>query len=224
MRAVAVLLAGGRGDRLGGKAPKGFADLAGEPLVVRAVRAVDSCPDLEGFVLVVPAGREEQAAALVGRSPKAVAVVAGGETRQGSVGRGLQALPDGSDAVASHDVARPFASAELYARVLAALERADGVVPVVPVVDTVKRVRDGGIVETLSREELALVQTPQAFWRPALEAAHRRAEEEAFVGSDDAVLLERAGFRVTAVPGDPRNLKITEPGDLERAAAMLARG
>lgn len=224
MRAAGILLAAGRGARLGGDAPKAFATLGGEPLLARALRTAERCRRLEGVVVVAPEGYEEEVTAIAGDRAMLLAVVAGGATRQDSVRRGLDAVPGGVDAVACHDVARPFATPTLYDLVLEALDHADGAVPTVPVSDTVKRVRDGMVLGTLRREELVLVQTPQAFRRAVLEEAHRTAEREGFTGTDDAVLLERAGFRVAAVPGDPRNLKITDPADLERAAALLGRG
>lgn len=222
MRAAGILLAAGRGRRLGGEAPKALAPVGGEPILARALRTAASCAGIEALVVVAPGGYEEEVTSLVDGSATPVSVVAGGKTRQASVRRGLEAVPAGPDAVVCHDVARPFASPELFERVLGALAEADGVVPVVPVADTVKRLRGGLVVETLSREDLALAQTPQAFHRAALEAAHLRAQRDGFVGTDDAVLLEQAGFVVAAVEGDPRNLKITDPADLARAAAILS--
>jgi 2-C-methyl-D-erythritol 4-phosphate cytidylyltransferase len=224
VRVAGILLAGGRGTRLGGETPKALVLFGGEPLLARALRTADGCGRLEGLVVVIPEGHEDEATAIAAASAKLLAVVAGGATRQGSVRRGLDALPNGFEAVVCHDVARPFAGPALYERVLDALEGADGAVPTVPVSDTVKRVRNGVVLETLPRDELVLVQTPQAFRRAALEEAHRRAERDGFTGTDDGALLERAGFRVAAVPGDPRNLKITDPVDLERATELLGRG
>lgn len=222
MRGAGILLAAGRGTRLGGETPKGFSPLGGEPLLARVLRAAAACGAIEALVVVAPPGYEDAAASIAADAGASVRVVTGGETRQASVRRGLDDVPPGPEAVVCHDVARPFAPPELFDRVLRALAGADGAVPVLPVADTVKRLRDGLVVETVPRDDLALVQTPQAFRRPALETAHLRAEVEGFTGTDDAVLLERAGFRVAAVPGDPRNLKITDPSDLARAAAMLA--
>jgi 2-C-methyl-D-erythritol 4-phosphate cytidylyltransferase/2-C-methyl-D-erythritol 2,4-cyclodiphosphate synthase len=142
----------------------------------------------------------------------------------------LAALPPEVDAVLCHDAARPFASASLFDRVMQRLavgagdvaRRADGVVPVVPILDTVKRVRDDVVVETLPREELGLVQTPQAFRREALEDAHAQAVRSGLVATDDAMLLEAAGYRVAAVDGEVVNFKITTAEDLRRAEFVLA--
>jgi 2-C-methyl-D-erythritol 4-phosphate cytidylyltransferase len=222
MRAAALLLGAGRGERLEGDAPKAFAAVAGRTLLELAVATLDSCPAVGGFVIAAPEGWEARARSAAGPSGKLLDVVAGGETRQASVRRGLEAIPASFDAVVCHDVARPFAVPALFASVLDALRRADGAVPAVPVPDTVKRVDDGRVAETLPRAGLVLVQTPQAFRREALEAAHRAAVAEGIEGTDDASLLERAGFTVAVVAGDPANVKITRPIDL-RVAALLAR-
>jgi 2-C-methyl-D-erythritol 4-phosphate cytidylyltransferase / 2-C-methyl-D-erythritol 2,4-cyclodiphosphate synthase len=155
-------------------------------------------------------------------------VAAGGETRQASVRRGLEVLPQTADSILCHDAARPFASPSLVARVMIRLlgrgaADVDGVVPILSSADTVKRVRDGLVVETIPREELGLVQTPQAFRRTALEAAHARTAGSGLVGTDDAVLLEAAGYRVGVVPGEEANFKITTPAALRRAEDILAR-
>jgi 2-C-methyl-D-erythritol 4-phosphate cytidylyltransferase len=217
MKAAALLLAGGRGERMGMGQPKAFLRLAGRTLLERAVATVEECADIEGFVVAAPPG-DEDAVEDLARSSKLLAVTSGGETRQGSVRGALRALPDPFEAVVCHDVARPLAAPELFSEVLAALGAADGAIPVVPVADTVKRVLDGGVLETVSRDDLAMAQTPQAFRRRSLEAAHAAATTAL---TDDAALLELAGYRVTTVPGDPTNLKITHPDDLRVAEALL---
>jgi 2-C-methyl-D-erythritol 4-phosphate cytidylyltransferase len=213
-------MGGGRGERLSGPDPKAFALLDGRTLLELAVSTVEACPRVEGFVVVAPEGWEGRARTIVGPRPRLVDVVAGGETRQDSVRLGLAALPEAFDVVICHDVARPLASAALFDAVLDALAGTEGAVPSVPVDDTVKRVDDGMVAETLHRDGLVLVQTPQAFTREALTAAHRAAEADGFAGSDDAALLERAGFRVAVVPGEPANIKITRPEDLMVASAL----
>jgi 2-C-methyl-D-erythritol 4-phosphate cytidylyltransferase len=215
-----LLLGGGRGERLSGPDPKAFALLDGRTLLQLAVSTVEACGRVEGFVVVAPEGWEGRARTIVGPRPLLIDVVAGGGTRQDSVRRGLAALPDPFDVVICHDVARPLASAALFDAVLGGLTGADGAVPSVPVPDTVKRVDDGMVAETVHRHGLVLVQTPQAFTREALTAAHRAAEADGFTGTDDAALLERAGFRVAVVPGDPANIKITRPEDLMVASAL----
>lgn len=220
MAAGVLLLGGGRGERFSGPDPKAFALLDGRTLLELAVSTVEACGRVEGFVVVAPEGWEGRARTIVGPRPRLIDVVAGGGTRQDSVRRGLAALPEPFDVVICHDVARPLASAELFDAVLGGLAGADGSVPSVPVPDTVKRVDDGMVAETVHRDGLVLVQTPQAFSREALTAAHRAAEADGFTGTDDAALLERAGFRVAVVPGDRANIKITRPEDLMVASAL----
>jgi 2-C-methyl-D-erythritol 4-phosphate cytidylyltransferase len=221
MRAVALLLAAGRGERLAGDRPKAFLELGGRTLLEHSVAAVEACPDVEGHVVAAPEGWEEEAERIGRQSGKHLAVVPGGASRRASVEDALAAVPEGFDAVVCHDVARPLASPKLFSAVLAPLDRADGAIPVLPVSDTVKRVAEGVVQETLPREGLALAQTPQAFRRQALEAAHARDTDAA---TDDAVLLERAGFRVVVVPGEPSNLKVTVPEDLRFARTLLDDG
>lgn len=224
--AVAIVLAAGGGERLGLERPKAFVELAGRPLVAHAVRGALACPAVTLVVVAAPAGGEDLAHAIV-EPLGAHAVVTGGATRQASVRAALTLVPAEAGAIVCHDAARPFATPELFASVLAALVDADGAVPVVPVPDTVKRVADGLVLGTEPREVLALAQTPQAFRAAALREAHARAERDGVEVTDDAAALERAGFRVRTVPGDPANFKITTPEDLARAEAIaleLARG
>ena len=217
MRAAALLLAAGRGERMGSEEPKAFLRLAGKTLLECAVETIEACPEVEGFVVAAPPGHEAAVGAAAG-TPKLVTVATGGETRQVSVRLALAALPPGFDVVICHDVARPLASPGLFSDVVAALAGADGAVPVIPVTDTLKRVLDGAIQETIPREGLALAQTPQAFRRRPLEEAHSAG---ATGPTDDAALLESAGFRVATVPGDPANLKITRSADIRVAEALL---
>jgi 2-C-methyl-D-erythritol 4-phosphate cytidylyltransferase len=223
MRVAAILLAAGRGERMGDEGPKAFLHLRDTSLLERAVAAVEACPDIEGFVVAAPPGYEARVELEV-RSDQLIAVVTGGDLRQDSVRVALEELPEGFDVVICHDVARPLAPPKLFSDVLGPLEWADGAVPVVRVADTVKRVEAGSITETVSREELVLAQTPQAFRRVALWAAHAEARGVGYVATDDSALLERAGYRVEPVPGDPANIKVTTPEDLRLAEALLSDG
>lgn len=202
-----IVVAAGRGDRFG--TPKQFLDLGDTRLVDRAVGAASAACD--GVVVVLPDG--------VGWDGAPVsAAVAGGATRSASVRAGLAAVPLDAEVVVVHDAARPLASAELFDSVIAAVRGgADGAVPGVPVVDTLKRVGpENRVVTTLERDELVAVQTPQAFRAAVLRAAHELGGE----ATDDAALLEVAGAEVVVVPGDPHNLKITTPLDRTVARAL----
>lgn len=216
--AVAVILAAGAGSRLDRQEPKGFVALGGRPLFAHSLAAAGACPEVEALVLAVPLGLEGQAMAEGAGKP--VKVVAGGETRQGSVRAALAAVPGDVPVVVIHDAARPFATPELFSAVLEALAGADevaGAIPVIPVPDTVKRVREGLVAGTEEREHLSLAQTPQAFRAAALRDAHARAAANARSFTDDAAVMEWAGYRVRAVRGDPANFKVTTPEDLALA-------
>jgi 2-C-methyl-D-erythritol 4-phosphate cytidylyltransferase/2-C-methyl-D-erythritol 2,4-cyclodiphosphate synthase len=219
--AVALVLAAGSGDRLGLRTPKAFVPLGGRPLLAHAVSAALASEAIVSVVVAAPAGSEDLAHAIV--EPLGMhAVVTGGATRQASVRAALAVVPDDADSVVCHDAARPLAPPALFDAVVDALHGWDGVVPVVPVADTVKRIRDGLVLGTEPRGELALAQTPQAFSTSALRAAHARAQERGDEVTDDAAALELAGFRVRAIVGEPGNFKITTAEDLGRAEALLA--
>jgi 2-C-methyl-D-erythritol 4-phosphate cytidylyltransferase/2-C-methyl-D-erythritol 2,4-cyclodiphosphate synthase len=206
-----VVVAAGRGRRFGGE--KQYAPLGGGRVLDRAVAAAGDASD--GVVAVVPREREGEAVA------GADAVVAGGVTRSASVRAGLAAVPAEAEVVVVHDAARPLASSELFTTVVEALGGgADGAVPALPVVDTVKQVGGDGVVRaTLDRSGLVSVQTPQAFRADALRRAHAAGGE----ASDDAALVERDGGRVVVVPGEEANAKLTAPDDLAAAERRLAR-
>jgi len=203
----AIVVAAGGGTRFG--SAKQFALLGDETVLDRAVGVARAACD--GVVVVLPGGCDWDA-------PGAVRTATGGATRSASVRSGLACIPPDADVVVVHDAARPLASRALYAQVIGAVRAgADAAVPGLPVSDTVKRVRDDHVVETVARDDLVVVQTPQAFRRAALEAAH--AGEG--VGTDDAALVEASGGSVTVVPGETRNLKVTRADDLEIARALL---
>jgi 2-C-methyl-D-erythritol 4-phosphate cytidylyltransferase/2-C-methyl-D-erythritol 2,4-cyclodiphosphate synthase len=217
--AVAIVLAAGRGERMDTTLPKALMPFGGATIVARAVELASAAS--VSIVVVAPPGWEAEVHRAVG-SFGVDAVVAGGETRQASVRAGLAAVAGDVEHILCHDAARPLASPALVTRALEALQGWDGVVPVLRVIDTVKRVQDGRIEGTEPRDALALAQTPQAFTSAALRDAHERAVAAGFEGSDDALLLERAGYRVRAIDGERTNLKITTAEDL-RLAEALAR-
>jgi 2-C-methyl-D-erythritol 4-phosphate cytidylyltransferase len=220
--AVAIILAGGAGERVGADVPKAFLELGGRSILSLAVSAATGSPAIGQALAVVPDGYEDRARES-GLGP--LVVVPGGATRRASVRAALQALDDSGDqaeVVVCHDAARPFASPDLFTAVVRGIEDGvDGVIPVVLIPDTVKRVREGRVVTTERREELALAQTPQAFRRIALRSAHERAADEDLEFTDDAALVEWTGGIVRVVPGEPENFKITTRADLQLARAMV---
>jgi 2-C-methyl-D-erythritol 4-phosphate cytidylyltransferase len=222
---VAVVLAAGSGERLGAATPKAFLPLAGRPMALFSVEAAAASHAVDAVILVVPPALERAAIdALLAAAPNGIRidVVPGGASRQESVRHGLRAVPEWAEFVVIHDAARPFASPGLFARVVSAVRDAQGaaVIPVVSSPDTIKRVRDGLVVETLPRDEVALSQTPQAFAAGRLREAHARAVMTGSEGTDDAMLCEAAGDPVLTVPGEASNFKITTREDLERAERL----
>jgi len=206
----AIVVAGGGGQRFGG--PKQFEDLHGRRVLDWSLAAARA--ECDGVVVVVPADRLDDES---GHAP--ARVVAGGATRSASVRAGLAAVPDDAAIVVVHDAARPLAGAELFRRTIAAVRAgADAAIPGVPVTDTVKRVDDGRVVETVDRSRLVAVQTPQAFRAEILRRAHAGDPE----ATDDAALVEALGGTVAVVDGDPHNLKLTSPDDLLVARALGA--
>lgn len=210
MQTWAIVVAAGSGARFGG--PKQLVRLDGVTLLDRAVGAAREACDR----VVVVVGDS-----LRWKPPADVVTTAGGETRSDSVRAGLAQVASDAGIVVVHDAARPLASRSLFAAVIDAVRAgADAAVPALAVVDTVKRLAGDQVVETVARDDLVVVQTPQAFRAGVLRAAHAGGAS----GTDDAALVERAGGRVVVVPGDARNVKITVAADLELARALLDAG
>ncbi|MFV0434455.1 MAG: 2-C-methyl-D-erythritol 4-phosphate cytidylyltransferase [Leucobacter sp.] len=234
-----ILVGAGRGERLGLGVPKAFVELHGRALLEFGIGVVTSLPHAGHLVVVVPESHAAQTLEMVeGILPEGcaweVSVRPGGRERHESVRFGLQALPEEVDTVLVHDAARPFASAELFDRVIAEVHRTgDSVVPALPVADTLKRVgEDGTVHETVDRGSLVAVQTPQGFPREVLEAAHSTAQLQEKQGdppTDDAEVVQRFGgyggrdgARVRTVPGELRAHKLTTQADLSVLEHFLA--
>lgn len=224
MTVAVLVLAAGRGERLGAPVPKAFAPLAGVPLVVRSLAAMARVREVDRVVPVVALADRDRFAALapgLAGIPKLTAPVWGGAERQDSMQAGLASLGPDVDLVAVHDAARPFVRARDVARVLAAARDVGAALLAVPVTDTIKRVRAGRVVETPERSECWAAQTPQAFRAEVLKEALARAAAEGFQATDDVRLVERLGLPVAVVEGDPGNVKITRSEDLTAAHARL---
>jgi 2-C-methyl-D-erythritol 4-phosphate cytidylyltransferase len=223
-----IVPAAGPGRRLGGGGPKALAELAGRSLLAHAVEAMEANRCTAVVVVVAHPDALEATAKLLAEEgfAKVAGVVPGGPTRRASVAAGLRALPRGPRYVAVHDAARPLTGPGAVDRLLQLLLAAGaaGVVPGVPVTDTIRRVgaaqRSTGIVD---RDLLRAMQTPQLFVREALEAAHRLARRDQAEATDEAALVELAGHPVQVVPGDPENLSVVTPLDLAVAETLLAR-
>ena len=214
-----VVPAAGRGERLGGDTPKALRSLAGEPLLVHAVRALRRAPSVDVIVAAAPRGWVTRVEEYL--SPFTVIVVEGGELRQDSVALALAALPDEVDLVLVHDAARCLTPPSVVEAVVAALRAgADAVVPVVAVSDTIKQVDGDRVRATLDRASLRAVQTPQGFRREVLAQAHAQARGRG-LSTDDAALVEALGRSVMTVPGSDEAFKVTGPVDLILAEAVL---
>ncbi|HVQ28016.1 MAG TPA: 2-C-methyl-D-erythritol 4-phosphate cytidylyltransferase [Vicinamibacteria bacterium] len=223
MTALAILVAAGRGERMGASRPKAFLELGGEPILLKAARAFEAAPSVVAIVAVVPVEEVDPAQRLLAVLPKLHAVTPGGSRRQDSVLAGLKQAPVAFDGVVLvHDAARPFADVATIEAVVSAAAEHGAALPVLPVVDTVKRVREGRVVETLDRTELGAAQTPQGFRLGLLIRAYEEAFRDRVTLTDEAMAVERLGLPVMAVPGSSHNRKLTTPEDLAWAEGVLA--
>lgn len=219
MSVWAVLAAAGSGERLGADRPKAFVRLGEQPLLAETLARLDASDWVDAIVVAAPPGWEEPAILLAEElgCGKVSACVTGGATRADSVRLGVAEVPTEAAVVLVHDAARPLLDDAVVERVVTALgDGWDGAVPTLPIPDTVKRVHGEQVVETLDRDELRVVQTPQAFVADVL--------RKALAGSDwtdCSAAVEAAGGRVRVVEGDPRLVKVTDAADLDRVATLL---
>ena len=224
MKTVALVVAGGRGTRMGGGIPKQFLRLGKLPLLVHALLVFQRSRRISQIVLVVSKGFSERAEALVGkhRLGKVVRVVMGGKERQDSVLLGLRAVRPDTDVVLIHDAARPGVTRNLVeGPIRRLLRKKEGVLVAIPVADTLKRVEKGMVIATLDRSVLWRAQTPQVFPYPGILQAYERAEREGFRATDDAAIYQWAGGRVSIFPGEETNLKVTTRQDLRLARVLF---
>jgi 2-C-methyl-D-erythritol 4-phosphate cytidylyltransferase/2-C-methyl-D-erythritol 2,4-cyclodiphosphate synthase len=221
MRVSAIIAAGGRGTRVGADRPKQFLEIGGRSLLDMSVSAIAASRRVDDIVVAVPMDHLDEVRSRLRDAGKPVAIVAGGRRRQDSVANALGRVAPESDIVVVHDAARPFVTQDVIDRTIDAAATYGAAIAAIPARDTVKQA-SAGLVEgshvvqtTLRREEIFLAQTPQAFRRHVLERAFEVAG--ALDATDEAMLAERAGFQVHLVPGDPANIKVTTPADLESA-------
>ena len=216
MKAYAIIVAGGKGLRMGGEVPKQFLPINGKPILMHTIEAFRKALDGIEIILVLPADQHEYWQKLCQDynfcSPELIAK--GGETRFHSVKNGLAFLPDDEDAmVGIHDGVRPFVSKETIQRCYAAAAGGRAVVPVVPVVETIRQILPDGKSITRPRDEYRLVQTPQTFPLVMLKKAYEQSYSETF--TDDASVVEAMGEEILMVEGNRENIKITTPSDLK---------
>ena len=216
----AVIVAAGSASRMGG-IDKVMATLGGEPMIKRTVRAFQECDAVAEIVIVT---REDLILPITGlcrEFPKVTAVVAGGKSRQESVGKGLSALSKEVKLAAIHDGARPLITWQLIDCCLRAANTYGAAAPAIPVKDTIKTVEGGIVVNTPDRAKLRAVQTPQVFDIDLLKGALLKAQQDGAEVTDDCSAVERLGMKIKIVEGDEKNLKVTTPMDLKIAEMLL---
>lgn len=249
MRVFVVLPAAGLGTRMATSAastkqlPKQFLELAGVPILIHTLRAFAQVPSVSAIYVAVRPSEQPRLTTLVAEHEGAygapnpslaskVKIVEGGDTRQDSVARALRSLaaaeePQEEDIVLVHDAVRPLIGPRLIERTIEAVVRHGAAIVGLPATDTIKQVertaQGARVTATIPRECIVQAQTPQGFRLGLLRRAFAEAEAEGFCGTDEASLVERAGIEVAVVPGSPRNMKVTQPGDLELAEFFLAR-
>lgn len=221
----AVVPAAGVGARMGPGAPKQYRQLGGKPLLVQTLLAL--APSVEGLVVVVSNEEYDPQTLDQLREQEGIggtlrSVVIGGDTRQASVARGVREVPDSAEIVLVHDAVRPLIQTELILAVIEAIQSSGAAAVAVPVADTLRRGAGGCFMETVDREGLWRMQTPQGARRETLLQAIQRSEEEGWAATDEAGLLQMAGVEVALVEGDERNLKVTRPADWPLAEALWA--
>lgn len=229
MRTTAIVVAAGEGRRIDGGVSKTYLPIAGRPLVLRTLDHIYCTPAINDVVLVISANDFTRCETLLrGDSDlanRSWSLQSGGTTRQQSVQRGLAHLPGDTDTVVIHDGARPFVSAGLLERCIAAAVNKGAAVVGLPARDTIKFVSASGWVEsTPERDSVWEIQTPQAFRKDIIVAAHEKAAREGFAATDDAMIVERAGHPVFVLEGERLNFKITVPEDIRLAELLIRAG
>lgn len=220
MKTAALIVAAGRGERAGGLQPKQYHPVAGKPLLLHTASALEASHDFASIVIVVPSGDQALVRDMLAPIPDCQ-TVDGGDSRQASVLAGLEALTNAMpEFVLIHDAARPCVPATMIARLVESLSRGGGVMPGVPVTDTLRQVDRSLCGETVPRDGLWQVQTPQGFCYPSILAAHRSAGSG---HTDDVSIAAAAGMQIVAVPGDPDNIKVTTPDDFSRVEQIMSR-
>ena len=224
MKASAIIVAAGSGVRLGSNVPKAFVKIAGRTMLSYSLATIRKINSIEELVIAVPEGFENAARAEVAAAGLSIPVkiAVGGIERQDSVRIALELTSAVSELVIVHDAARPLATPAIFEACLSAASRAGAAIAAIPVSDTLKRVTDSTITETVARAGLWQAQTPQAFRRAVLVAAHQRAVSEKIAATDDADLVERTSTRVEVVEASTSNIKITTPSDLAIVEAIIA--
>jgi 2-C-methyl-D-erythritol 4-phosphate cytidylyltransferase len=226
LRVVAIIVAAGRGERIGGEVSKQFIKIHGKPILLHTLEKFEQCPSIDEIVAVVPKAfvdRVQESIDHEWRLKKVAEVVAGGDERYDSVWQGLEAIGEDAGIVAIHDGVRPCISIELIEHSVRICRDCGAVIVGVPPKDTIKEKSGNTVRRTLNREDLVAVQTPQVFERNLIHRAYQRALKKGLKSTDDAALVEDLGHSITIVEGEYTNIKITSVDDLLLAKALLTK-
>ena len=224
MKVGAIIPAAGRGKRIGASVPKQFLEIQGRPLLHHTLMVFASCKLIDYVVLVMPrADVDEMGEDWLNKYEIVRKVVVGGEQRQDSVYNGFNSLEEGTDIVVVHDGVRPFTTPQMITATVEAAQQHGAAITAIPVSDTVKQAADGFVKQTVSRDGLWRVQTPQAFQCGLLQQAFKKAKKDSYYGTDEGSLVEYLGERVKIVPGSELNIKITRKEDLVLGESLLSR-
>lgn len=223
MKTSAIVVAAGSGTRMQSNVKKPYLDIAGVPMMIRTLTVLEQSPVVKDVVLVIGEQDLKHAKGLIEQYGlrKITRYVPGGPERQDSVHNGVRAVDEHADLILVHDGARPFITREDVENVVLEASRYGVATLATPVKDTIKKVANGFVQETIPRQTLFSIQTPQAFQAEILREAHQQAAEQNYRGTDDASLAEWLGHPVRIVEGSYRNIKITTPEDLLIAKAFL---
>ena len=224
MKVGAIIPAAGRGKRIGASVPKQFLEIQGRPLLHHTLMVFASCKLIDYVVLIMPrADVDEMGEDWLNKYEIVREVVVGGEQRQDSVYNGFSSLEKGTDIVVVHDGVRPFTTPQMITATVEAAQQHGAAITAIPVSDTVKQAADGFVKQTVSRNGLWRVQTPQAFQCGLLQQAFKKAKKDSYYGTDEGSLIEYFGERVKIVPGSELNIKITRKEDLALGESLLSR-
>ena len=224
MKVGAIIPAAGRGKRIGASVPKQFLEIQGKPLLHHTLTVFASCKLIDYVVLVMPrTDVDEMGEDWLNKYEIVREVVVGGEQRQDSVYNGFNSLEEGTDIVVVHDGVRPFTTPQMITATVEAAQQHGAAITAIPVSDTVKQAADGFVKQTVSRDGLWRVQTPQAFQYGLLQQAFKKAKKDSYYGTDEGSLIEYLGERVKIVPGSELNIKITRKEDLVLGESLLSR-
>lgn len=223
MKVGAIIPAAGRGTRIGAVRPKQFLELRGKPLIHYTLKIFSSCEAIDYVILVMPQiDVNESEDDWLNEYGVVRKVVAGGHQRQDSVYKGFHALEGSTEIVVVHDGVRPFATPQMITDTIEAAKHHGAAITAIPVSDTIKKVTDGFVDRTVSRDGLWRVQTPQAFQYGLLQKAFEKATTDSYYGTDEGALVEYLGSQVKIVPGSELNIKITRKEDLILGESLLS--